>query len=93
MKRLTVPLFGQTLKEEKQPDVYKKQLDVLMKTPRRFIEHNKVFRWKRLGVLPETTRPFRKDIKKGNLPRLPIFINLKSNTMKNTVQRYGFYVI
>ena len=26
-------------------------------------------------------------IKKGNLPRLPIFINLKSNTMKNTVQR------
>ena len=25
--------------------------------------------------------------KKGNLPRLPIFINLKSNTMKNTVQR------
>lgn len=28
-----------------------------------------------------------KDIKKGNLPRLPIFINLKSNTMKNTVQR------
>ena len=27
------------------------------------------------------------DIKKGNLPRLPIFINLKSNTMKNTMQR------
>ena len=26
-------------------------------------------------------------IKKGNLPRFPIFINLKSNTMKNTVQR------
>ena len=26
-------------------------------------------------------------IKKGNLPRLPIFINLKSNTMKNTLQR------
>ena len=26
-------------------------------------------------------------IKKGNLPRLPIFINLKSNTMKNTMQR------
>ena len=25
-------------------------------------------------------------IKKGNLPRLPIFINLKSNTKKNTVQ-------
>ena len=25
--------------------------------------------------------------KKGNLPRLPIFINLKSNTMKNTMQR------
>ena len=34
-----------------------------------------------------------KDIKKGNLPRLPIFINLKSNTMKNTMQRYGFYVM
>ena len=34
------------------------------------------------------------DIKKeGNLPRLPIFINLKSNTMKNTVQIYCFYVI
>ena len=34
----------------------------------------------------------KKDIKnrhkKGNLPRLPIFINLKSNTMKNTMQRY-----
>ena len=29
----------------------------------------------------------KKDIKKGNLPRLPIFINLKSNTMKNTMQR------
>ena len=27
----------------------------------------------------------KKDIKKGNLPRLPIFINLKSNTMKNTM--------
>ena len=27
------------------------------------------------------------DIEKGNLPRLPIFINLKSNTMKNTMQR------
>ena len=26
-------------------------------------------------------------IKKGNLPRFPIFINLKSNTMKNTMQR------
>ena len=25
--------------------------------------------------------------KKGNLPRLPILINLKSNTMKNMVQR------
>ena len=25
--------------------------------------------------------------KKGNLPRLPIFINLKSNTMKNTMQK------
>ena len=29
--------------------------------------------------------------KKGYLPRQPIFfINLKSNTMKNTLQRYGF---
>ena len=25
--------------------------------------------------------------------RQPIFVNLKSNTMKNTVQRYGVYVI
>ena len=31
--------------------------------------------------------------KKGNLPRLPIFINLKSNTMKNTMQIYRFYVM
>ena len=29
----------------------------------------------------------RQKIKKGNLPRLPILINLKSNTMKNMVQR------
>ena len=26
-------------------------------------------------------------------PRQPIFVNLKSNTMKNTVQRYRVYVI
>jgi len=32
-------------------------------------------------------------LKKGIYPRHPIFINLKSNTMKNTVQRYRFYVI
>jgi len=32
-------------------------------------------------------KDIKKDIKKGNLPRLPIFINLKSNTMKNTMQR------
>ena len=31
--------------------------------------------------------------KEGYLPRHPIFINLKSKTMKNTVQIYGFYVI
>ena len=31
-------------------------------------------------------KDIKKDIKKGNLPRLPIFINLKSNTMKNTMQ-------
>ena len=31
--------------------------------------------------------------KEGYLPRHPIFINLKSNTMKNTVQMYDFYVI
>ena len=31
--------------------------------------------------------------KEGYLPRHPIFINLKSNTMKNTVQIYNFYVI
>ena len=31
--------------------------------------------------------------KKGIYPRHPIFINLKSNTMKNTVQRYGVYPI
>ena len=31
--------------------------------------------------------------KKGIYPRHPIFINLKSNTMKNTVQMYVFYVI
>ena len=36
----------------------------------------------------------KRDIKKkGIYPRHPIFINLKSNTMKNTVQRYRFYVI
>ena len=34
-----------------------------------------------------------RDTKKGNLPRLPIFINLKSNTMKNTLQMYNFHVI
>ena len=28
--------------------------------------------------------------KEGYLPRHPIFINLKSNTMKNTVQMYDF---
>jgi len=28
--------------------------------------------------------------KEGYLPRHPIFINLKSNTMKNTVQIYDF---
>ena len=28
--------------------------------------------------------------KKGCHPDNPIFINLKSNTMKNTMQRYGF---
>ena len=31
--------------------------------------------------------------KKGIYHRHPIFINLKSNTMKNTVQIYDFYVI
>ena len=31
--------------------------------------------------------------KKGIYPRHPIFINLKSNTMKNTVQIYTVYVI
>ena len=31
--------------------------------------------------------------KEGYLPRHPIFINLKSNTMKNTMQIYDFYVI
>ena len=31
--------------------------------------------------------------KKGIYHRHPIFINLKSNTMKNTVQRYIFCVI
>ena len=31
--------------------------------------------------------------KKGIYHRHPIFINLKSNTMKNTVQMYDFYVI
>lgn len=41
----------------------------------------------------KTIRRFGMSIKKGNLPRFPIFINLKSNTMKNTVQRYSFYVI
>ena len=41
----------------------------------------------------KTIRRFGMNIKKGNLPRFPIFINLKSNTMKNTVQRYNFYVI
>lgn len=39
----------------------------------------------------EEERVYKK--KKGIYPRHPIFINLKSNTMKNTVQRYGFYVI
>ena len=28
--------------------------------------------------------------RRGIYPRHPIFINLKSNTMKNTLQRYGF---
>ena len=27
--------------------------------------------------------------KKAIYPRQPIFVNLKSNTMKNTLQRYG----
>ena len=31
--------------------------------------------------------------KEGYLPRHPIFINLKSNTMKNTMQIYDFYAI
>ena len=31
--------------------------------------------------------------KKAIYPRQPIFVNLKSNTMKNTVQRYRVYVI
>ena len=31
--------------------------------------------------------------KKGICHRHPIFINLKSNTMKNTVQMYDFCVI
>ena len=39
----------------------------------------------------EEERVYKK--KKGIYPRHPIFINLKSNTMKNTVQRYGLYVI
>ena len=31
--------------------------------------------------------------KKAIYPRQPIFVNLKSNTMKNTVQIYTVYVI
>ncbi len=33
---------------------------------------------------------FHMGIKKAHLPRRAIFVNLKSNTMKNTVQMYGF---
>ena len=32
------------------------------------------------------------DIKKG-IPLYPNLVNLKSNTMKNTMQRYGLFVI
>ena len=32
-----------------------------------------------------------RDKKKAIYPRQPIFVNLKSNTMKNTVQRYGLF--
>ena len=32
----------------------------------------------------------RKDIKKG-IPPYPNLVNLKSNTMKNTIQRYGLF--
>ena len=46
------------------------------------------------GGFPRNTEVRKRaGIKKGNLPRFPIFINLKSNTMKNTVQIYGFYVM
>ena len=31
-----------------------------------------------------------KDIKKG-IPPYPNLVNLKSNTMKNTIQRYGLF--
>ena len=45
------------------------------------------------SIVREEISPSRTGKKRGNLPRLPIFINLKSNTMKNTMQRYGFYVM
>ena len=32
-----------------------------------------------------------RDKKKAIYPRQPIFVNLKSNTMKNTIQRYGLF--
>ena len=31
------------------------------------------------------------DIKKGATPCSKAFVNLKSNTMKNTMQRYGYF--
>ena len=40
-----------------------------------------------IGLQMRYNRQERPKNKKGNLPRFPIFINLKSNTMKNTVQR------
>ena len=46
-----------------------------------------IFRWARI---PKKTQPATRNFhkkKKGIYHRHPIFINLKSNTMKNTVQK------
>lgn len=47
-----------------------------------------------VGIFSERKKGRRDNKKKKAIyPRQPIFINLKSNTMKNTVQRYVVYVI
>ena len=55
------------------------------------LEHKRK-RIRKLDILVKNRRKL-KSIKKGYLSQTAnLFVNLKSNTMKNTLQRYGFFI-